>query len=267
MPRSLPLLALGAALLTAAPAAAADFPVKKRPHTRVATYVRHGVTVERLQASVRRAGARLRIAVDARVHNDLQLVKSVTLRAGRCTGTSLAFPACPDAVRLDVPVAPGRTVSVKRTITVAAPARSVDRVMITIAKHGALPRGLRGVYGQLLLDGHAWRGAGAGRVFGLDLTPDHSTSVQRMIVDAAAINNAEMRGAVAWTASSGDAVTLSTGLAGRALHPDIDVPAGGHASFLDRPYIKVTTRPSAFSALVQTGAGADLATVRLPWPS
>jgi|tagenome__1003787_1003787.scaffolds.fasta_scaffold20983929_2 hypothetical protein len=248
-PRSLPLLALGATLLTAAPAAAADFPVEKRPHTRVATYVRNGVTVERLQASVRRAGARLHIAVDARIHNDLKLVNSVTLRAG--------------SEVLDMPVAPSHTVRVKRTITVAAS----RTILVTIAKHGKLPRGLRGVYGQLLLNTHAWRGAGAGRVFGLDLRPDHGTSVDRMIVDAAAINEDEMRGDVAWTARSGDAVTLTTGLAGRALHPDIDVPGGGHASFLDRPYINITTRPSAFSAVVQTSAGADLATVRLPWPS
>jgi hypothetical protein len=267
-PRSLPLLALGATLLSAAPAAAADFPIKKRPHTRVATYVRNGVAVQRLQASVKPAGARLRIAVDARIHNDLKLVTSVTLRAGACAGTSLAFPTCPDAVRIEVPVAPGTTVSVKRTVTVPVPRRAIDRVMITIARHGTLPRGLRGVYGQLLLNGHAWRGAGVGRAFGLDLTPDRGTSLQRMLVDAAGINPGEMRGDVAWTAGSSDGATLSTGLAGRALNPDTDVPAGGMAaSFFDRPYIKVTTKPSAFSALVQTSAGADLATVRLPWPS
>jgi hypothetical protein len=77
-----------------------------------------------------------------------------------------------------------------------------------------------------------------------------------------------MRDAVAWTARSGDAAMLSTGLAGRALHPDVDFPAAGAtAAFLDRPSIHVTSRPRAFSTVVRTAAGAKLATALLPWPT
>ena len=266
MTRSLPLLALAATLLPAA-TAGAEFAPKTRPHTRVGTYVRNGVSVDRLQASVRPAGARLRVTVDARIHNDLHLVKAVTLRVGPCTHGGRAYPACADAVRLEVPVAPGRSVDVQRTVTIAAPPRAIDRVMVKIAKHGTLPRGGRGLYGQLLLNGRAWRGAGTGATYGLELTPNAGTSVQRMLVDAAATDATEMRDAVAWTARSADAVTLSTGLAGRALHPDVNLPGGGAtAAFLDRPSIHVTSRSRAFSTVVRTGAGAQLATALLPWP-
>jgi hypothetical protein len=157
---------------------------------------------------------------------------------------------------------------VRRTVTVAAPPHAIDRVQVAVTRPGPLPlpRGAGGTYGVLLLNGHAWRGAGAGRIFGVDLTPSHGTSVRRIVVDAAAETTTRMRADVAWTADSADAVTLSTGLAGQALRPGTDVAAGGHASFLDRPDISVSPQPSAFSALVRTSAGASLATVRLPWP-
>src|SRR3954469_1540453 len=263
--RIFPPLLAAAALLAAAPAGAATYPAGERPHTRVATYVRNGVAVTRLQASVKPSAGRLRVTVDARVHNDLKLVKGVTLRVGSCTGGSLGYPTCPDAVRIDVPVAASRTVTVRRTVTAPVPRRGVDRLQVSVTKHGALPRrGLGGTYGALLLNGHAWRASLAGRTFGLDLTPRNGTSVQRMLVDAAAETDTRVRAPVAWTARSQDAVTLETGLAGRALHPDVALPAGGATrSFLDRSDISLTTRPSAFTALVRTAAGASLATVRL----
>jgi hypothetical protein len=267
--RLLPAILVAAGLLAAAPAGAVTYPPAERPHTRVATYVRNGVSVTRLQARVKPAAGRLRVTVDARVHNDLHLVKGVTLRVGSCTGGNLGYPTCPDAVRIDVPVAAGRTVSVRRTVTVPVPRRAVDRVQVSFTKHGTLPRrGLGGTYGALLLNGHAWRASLAGRTFGVDLTPVNGTSVQRILVDAAAETGTQMRAPVAWTARSQDAVTLETGLAGRALHPDVALPAGGATkSFLDRSDISLTTRPSAFTALVRTAAGASLATVRLPWPA
>jgi hypothetical protein len=265
--RSFPPVLLLAALLATAPAGAATFPPGKRPHTRVATYARNGVTVTRLQTRVNLVGGRLHVSVDARIHNDLHLVKGVTLRVGSCTGGSLGLPTCPDALALDVPVAAGKTVRVRRAVTVSVPPRGIDRLQLAITKHGAkLPRGVKGVYGALLVNGRAWRGAGNGRTFGLDLTPQNGTSVQRILVDAAAETSTRFRGDVAWTARSGQAATLSTGLAGRPLAPDTDVAAAGTASFFDRPDISTTNQPSAFSAVVRTSAGASLATVRLPWP-
>jgi hypothetical protein len=262
----LPVL-LGAALLAAAPAGATTYPPGKRPHTRVATYARNGVTVTRLQTRVDLVAGRLHVSVDARVHNDLHVVDGVTLRVGSCTGGSLGAPTCPDTLAVDVPVAPGRTVRVRRTVKLSVPPRGVDRLQVAITKHGAkLPRGLAGVYGALLVNGRAWRGVGNGRTYGLDLTPQNGTSVQRIVVDAAAETSTRFRGDVAWTARSGQATTLSTGLAGRALAPDTDIAAGGTASFFDRPDIATLNQPSAFSAVVRTSPGASLATVRLPWP-
>src|SRR5437764_9862977 len=99
------LAAFAALLLPAAPASAAAV----RPHTRVATYARNGITVRRLQAAVTPAGARLRVAIRATVRDDGHLVRAVTVRAGACTGGSVAVPSCPDAVTFEVPVAAGRT--------------------------------------------------------------------------------------------------------------------------------------------------------------
>jgi hypothetical protein len=251
MPRRIAALATAGLALACVPAAAAaSTPPAQRPHARLATYLRHGIEVQRLQATLHGTRVRVRVAV----HNDLHLVDRVALRVATCPSTRSRARCTPaHTVTLRVPSA--RTRSLDRTFAIRAD-RAVD-VAVTPLRIDT-PRRARQSYADLLVGPR--RGT-----WGLaPLAAHDGTSIGRLSVLMSGTSSTSARVSVAWTGRAAVASTLTTSLAGHPIGDPTTLAAGATGSFFDRPSIQ---RPGAtVPATVTDASGAELASVLLPFP-
>src|SRR4051794_26459505 len=160
--------ALASAALGTAGASAARRAWSQRPHSRVATYDRGEVRVRGLQADVHRAGHRLRVHVVVELRNAGTTAITRYVHVGRCVSGTGDAPRCPHTTTFRVRAGPDTTVGMARDVTVHQPRERADAVEISLTRTRAQPSRYAGrTDGQLLLMGNAWRGRGAGRVYGV----------------------------------------------------------------------------------------------------
>ena len=142
-----------------------------RPHSKVVTYDRGDLHVQRLQMTVTRSGGRLHAHVDLTVQNETQRTLIRELRIGRCTGGSLGAPTCPATRTIRVRLAPGEVGRFSPNVTLRQPPPRPDAVQAALVRPGARQPYAIGSDGLLLLKGTAWRGPGAGRTYGVVFGP------------------------------------------------------------------------------------------------
>jgi hypothetical protein len=142
-----------------------------RPHSRVVTYDRGDVLIRRLQMTVTRANGRLHAAVSLTVRNDSSGLLHRQLQVGRCTGGAALALVCPGAVRIPVRLPAHQQRRIDREVTLRQPPARTDSIQAALVRPGTRqPFGVR-TDASLLLRGGAWRGAGAGRTYGVVLGP------------------------------------------------------------------------------------------------
>jgi hypothetical protein len=160
-----------AAAIAASPAAADRIPFSARPHSRVVTYDRGDVLVRRLQMTVTRADHRLHVRVRLTARNVGDTALRRELRVGRCVSGPLAYPVCPPSSTINVRLAPGQLRSVTAAVALRQPPARPDTIEAALVAPGARSPYLNRTDGELLLTGGAWRGAGAGRPYGVSFGP------------------------------------------------------------------------------------------------
>jgi len=160
--------AVGAGTQTAT--AAAQDP-GARPHSRVVTYDRGDLHVQRLQMAVTRSAGLLHAHVRLAVQNETQQTLTRELRIGRCTGGLLGAPTCPASRMIRVRLAPEQLKSITADATLRQPPRRPDAVQAALVRPGASQPYSYHSDGLLLLKGTAWRGPGAGRTYGVVFGP------------------------------------------------------------------------------------------------
>jgi hypothetical protein len=161
-----------AAAIAASPAAADRIPFPARPHSRVVTYDRGDVLVRRLQMTVTRADHRLHAQVRLTARNVGNAALQRELRVGRCISGPLAAPDCPPSLTIHLRLAPGQQRSVTAAVTLRQPPERQDTIEAALVAPGARSAGyFSRTDGELLLTGGAWRGAGAGRAYGVSFGP------------------------------------------------------------------------------------------------
>jgi hypothetical protein len=142
-----------------------------RPHSKVVTYDRGDIHVQRLQMSVERTNGRLPAHVALTVQNETQGMLIRELRIGRCTGGTPGAPACPSTRTIRIRLAPGELERVEANVTLRQPPSRPDAIQAALVRPGARqPYAFRSD-GLLLLKGTAWRGPGAGQTYGVQFGP------------------------------------------------------------------------------------------------
>jgi hypothetical protein len=169
-------LARPAAVLTVATAAvgiaatsapAQSIPLTARPHSRVVTHDRGQVHVRRLTMSVARSEQRLHATVELAVRNESERGLRRELRIGRCTGGVPAAPSCPTATTIPVRLGAGQSRTYVARATLREPPARPDAIQAALVRPDAGEPYAYRSDGLLLLTGGAWRGSGAGRVYGV----------------------------------------------------------------------------------------------------
>jgi hypothetical protein len=260
-----------AALVPAAPASAATpLPVGSRPHARVVTYA-HGVRVSTLQLALHRSGHVIRGRVILAAQSTTGHAITRTLRVGRCLRGAPGAPICPASTSVTVRVPATGSVRLTRSITLRQPGASLDAVEARLVVPGA--RNEPAFYhadAELLVRGRAWRGATAGREYGLVLSSLADASIRRISVDGPAIYPDALYADVAYTAAGRalgkPATTFLRSPAparnvGTVLH---NLRGSGPEAFRDR--FQVTQRGASAFGIQVRAAGHLLARVLLPWP-
>jgi hypothetical protein len=192
-----------AAALPAASALAAStpFPSGQRPHSRIVTYDHGDVLVRRLQMSLTRKDHVLHGQVRLTVRNETGQTLHRVLRVGPCVGGPTGYPNCNTDVSIPVRIPAHVDVPIVRSVTLHQPPASIDSVQAALVKAGARqPYAIRGRSGaSLLLRGNAWRGKGAGRLYGVAF---HSDDARRLSFDIPAENTTRAYIDVVWTGSA-----------------------------------------------------------------
>jgi hypothetical protein len=254
-----------------APAAAAQSSITPaaRPHSRVVTYDRGDVHVQRLQVAVTRSAGRLHATVHLTLRNESSRTLRRDLQIGRCTGGAPATPVCPASATIRVRLAAGRLQSYSRQVTLRQPPPRPDAVQAALVKPGTRqPYGLRSD-GLLLLKGNAWRGPGAGRTYGVAFGPGDGT--RRLNFDIPLIAPERAYIDVKWegTAAPTGAATTISRCAGAACTPQPLPPARARSeaqTFGNRfVFSRGTAASLGLSAAVP--GGAALFDAELPWPA
>lgn len=260
-----------AALLPAASALAASrasYPPAKRPHSRVVTYDRGDVLVRRLQLRLTRKDHRLHGEVRITARNETGHAISRVLRVGPCVGGASGYPSCRSDATFHVLIPAHAGVSLRRTLTLRQPPAAVDSVQAALVVTAA-----RQPYviakrsdASLLLRGGAWRGAGAGRTYGVAFASD---AARRLSFDIPATSPREAYLDVKWTGSGVPAGAITTisrcgadGCAGETLHPTRS--RSGPTTFGQR--VDYEIRGAAAVALAAQEHGTPLFDALLPWP-
>lgn len=261
-------LALAGLLPASALAAPATYAPAKRPHSRIATYDRGEVLVRRLQLALTRTNHRLRGVVRLTARNETGHAIERLLRVGPCTGGAPAAPLCRSELTVRVRIPAHVDVAVTRRVTLRQPPRGVDSVQAALVRPRAgQPYGFaRRTDADLLLRGTAWRGAGAGRVYGVDLRSDDA---RRVSFDIPATSRGRAYIDVKWTgpaAPSAATTTISrcTGArcTGATLHPTR--ARSGPQTFGQRFDYEI--RGADAVGLAAATAAGPLFAAALPWP-
>jgi len=272
MPRS-STVALAAAALAAlggplaAGAAAQSIPPQVRPHSRVVTYDRGQARVTTLTMAVTRADRVLHARVELVVRNDSSRTLRRVLRIGRCTGGTPAAPVCPPSASVPVTLAPGAKRDVVRRVTLRQPPARPDAVQAALVDpETRQPYGFHSD-GLLLLKGGAWRGAGAGRTYGVQIPA--ASSVRRLNFDIPLVATDHAYIDVKWTgplAPAGVPTAISRCVGAtctpRPLAPDNS--RSGPQEFGNR--FDFTSGGADALGLTIGTADAPQLTASLPWP-
>jgi hypothetical protein len=264
------LLALTAtAAATPAASAVAQTPAG-RPHSRVVTYDRGDVLIRRLQMHVRRSNGRLRATVDLTVRNDSDRTLNRELQVGRCTSGAALALVCPATVRIPVrlPAHQQRRLF-NRVVTLHEPPARTDSIQAALVRPGTRqPFGFRSD-GMLLLRGGAWRGAGAGRTYGVVFGP--LDRARRLNFDVPASSRTRAFIDVRWqgpVAPTGATTTISR-CAGATCSPTPLRPSrfrSGPQDFGDR-FDFTRGDASSLGLRAVTPEGFEVFAAELPWPA
>jgi hypothetical protein len=247
-------------------AAGAQLPTA-RPHSKVVTYDRGDVHVQRLQMSVARSSGMLHARARLTVRNETRRPLTRELRVGRCTGGEPAAPVCPPSRTVRVRLGAGEQRSYATRVTMRQPSARIDAVQAALVRPSARqPYGFRSD-GLLLLKGTAWRGGGAGRVYGVAFAP--GDGARRLNFDIPRTGPGQAYIDVKWegaAAPTGAATTISRCAAGTCT-PTTLTPARGRSgpgTFGDR--FDFDARGADSLALAAAAGGAPLFEAALPWP-
>ena len=155
-------VALGVCASTAGAAAAGA-----RPHSKIVTYARGDVRVQRLQLALTRSDHRLHGRLHLTVRNELPRAVRRELRIGRCTGGAPYAPTCPTTSIVHVRLAAGEQRSYTASVTLRQPPANPGSVEAALVPEGASQPYTYRSNAVLLLTGRAWQGASAGRNYGV----------------------------------------------------------------------------------------------------
>jgi hypothetical protein len=160
-------IATAAAGVAATAGAAQSIPITARPHSVVVTHDRGEVHVRRLTMSVTRSEQRLRATVELAVRNESERGLRRELRIGRCAGGVPAAPSCPTATTIPVRLGAGQSRTYVARTTLREPPARPGAIQAALVRPDAREPYAYRSDGLLLLTRGAWRGSGAGRVYGV----------------------------------------------------------------------------------------------------
>jgi hypothetical protein len=251
-----------------ASAAAQSIPPAQRPHSRVVTYDRGGAHITKLTMAVTRSQGRLHARVELAVRNESSRVLRRVLRVGRCTGGAPAAPVCP-AATIRVTLAAGAARDYVRRVTLRQPPARPDAIQAALVDPAApQPYGFRSD-GLLLLKGGAWRGTGAGRVYGVQLAAGIAARRLNFAVPLIARDHAYID--VKWTGTAAPAgvPTAMSRCVGPACTATALAPArarSGPQEFGNR-FDFARRGADALGLTVGVPGQAPLVQAALPWPA
>jgi hypothetical protein len=201
------------------------------------------------------------------------------LRVGSCTGGPMSLPVCEPNVNRSIVLHPSRTTLTRLTADVPRPAKRIDAIRISLTPPGKVVRPYRSPHAalaELLLPARAWT-AYPDRAFGLRIyRPWEGDSlpydVRAVRATAAQLSSDRLRPAFSWTASAPSETrveTVESPCGGTAQctprSKNTTIPAGGEASFFDRPVLPRPPRPLIWSLFTRAG-GSILFNATMPWP-
>jgi hypothetical protein len=154
-----------------------------------------------------------------------------------------------------------------RNVALRQPPPAVDAIEVAVQPTPEAPRYFSHDDAELLLRGNAWRGAGAGRTYGMQLAAPADDRAKRLSFDLPVVQPGDAYADVVWTGTSapGAPTTIgkcdgtdcaSTLLAGRRSGPQ---------QFGDRFDLRNEGR-AAITLGVADQDGSPLLTAALPWP-
>jgi hypothetical protein len=257
-----------AAAIAATPAAADPIAPSARPHSRVVTYDRGDVLVRRLQMTVTRADHRLHVQVRLTARNVGDATLQRELRIGRCISGPLAYPTCPPSATIRVRLAPGQQRSVTAAVTLRQPPARQDTIEAALVAPGARSPYLNRTDGELLLTGGAWRGAGAGRPYGVSFSP--GDGARRLNFDIPATEPDRAYIDVKWqgTAAPAQAATTISRYEG-ASHEDQPLRPDSSRSgpmLFGKRFDYNRRGANAIGLRATAPDGSELFSAALPWP-
>jgi hypothetical protein len=272
LPRIAALLAVAGTTLGAQAATAAaqtSIAPAARPHSRVVTYDRSDVRIRRLQMAITRSGGRLHATVHLTIRNESDRALRRELRIGRCTGGAPATPICPASATIEVRLGAGRLQSYSTRVTLRQPPARPDAVQAALVRAGTRqPYGFRSD-GLLLLKGNAWRGAGAGRTYGVAFGP--GDGARRLNFDVPLVARDRAYIDVKWqgTAAPTGATTTISRCAGAAC---TSAPLGADrsrsgAQLFGNRFVFSRGTADALGLGAVAPDGAALFDAALPWPA
>ena len=256
-----------AATTLAAPGASQATP---RPHSRVVTYDRGIVRVERLQIAVRPAARALNATVFLTVSNEHSAPTSRDLVVGSCVRGSPAYPTCPAAGRSHMVLAAHERRVVRLSARLPAPAARLDAVEAALVTPGQRTRFfVLHSDAELLVTGHAWRGSGAGERYGVVFAPGDAArrlnfDIPLFDVDSAYID-------VRWTGTAAPeaAATTIARCSAKACSPETleRSTSRSGANLFGRRFGFKRVHADSLKLEAATPAGEQLFSASLPWPS
>jgi hypothetical protein len=253
---------------TALAAQTTSYPAAKRPHSRIVTYDRGDVLVRRLQLQLTRSDHRLHGEVRLAARNETGHTITRELRVGPCVGGFTGYPTCRNEATFRVRIPAHTDVSLRRDVTLRQPPAGLDTVQAALVVSAASqPYAiLRHSDASLLLRGNAWRGAGAGRVYGVDF---HADGARRLSFDIPATSRGRAYIDVKWTGSAAPSAATTTisrchgdDCAGQTLHPTS--ARSGPQTFGQRFDYEI--KGADVVGLAAGEPGATLFDALLPWP-
>jgi hypothetical protein len=265
---------LGGAALTALGGAAPAAPASTqrpvgRPHSHVVTYDGGDLHVQRLQMAVMSSRGRLRARVALTVRNETRRPIARELRIGRCVGGAPAAPVCAPTRSVRVRLGAGEQRSFTARVTLARPPARTDAVQAALVRRTARQSYAFRSDGLLLLSGSAWRGAGAGRTYGVALAPGDGARRLSFDIPLTAPGRAFID--VKWqgtAAPAGAATTISRCTRGTCT-PQPLPPARAHSgprTFGNRLDFQAQAADSIGLRAVSATGGPPLFDATLPWP-
>jgi hypothetical protein len=227
------------------------------------------VLIRRLQMAVTRSHGRLRAQLSLTVRNDSSRLLHRELQVGSCTGGATLALVCPASTTIPVRLPAHQQRRINREVTLRQPPPRTDSIQATLVRPGTRqPFGVD-TDGALLLRGGAWRGAGAGRTYGVALGPLDRARRLNFDIPVIAPNRAYID--VKWQgpfAPAGATTTISRCGAGPCTPTTIH-PARGRSGpqLFDDRFDFSRGNASSLALRAVTPEGFEVLSAELPWPA